>query len=153
VVALISDLILPATDTPGAIEAAVPQFIELMVADWYTDTERRVFFEGLDALEAFCAKSFSRGFASCAAHQQTLALQDAERLATDYAAARRATGATTNSEATDETAPLFAKIKALTVLGYYTSEVGVTQELSYQPVPGRYEGNYLFSKVGKQWAF
>ena len=39
--------IIPATDTPGAIEAEVPRFIELMVADWFNSAERDVFMNGL----------------------------------------------------------------------------------------------------------
>jgi hypothetical protein len=56
-------------------------------------------------------------------------------------------------EAPDEQSPFFYKLKLLTVLGYYTSEVGATQELSYNPVPGRYEGDVDFDKVGRQWSY
>jgi hypothetical protein len=52
----------------------------------------------------------------------------------------------------DEKSPFFFKLKQLTVLGYYTSEVGGTKELSYNPVPGSYEGDYDFDKVGHQWS-
>ena len=47
-------------------------------------------------------------------------------------------------------APFFYQLKELTVLGYYTSEVGATQELAYLPIPGHYEGDYDFT--GKQWS-
>ena len=46
-VRVLAEMIIPATDTPGAIEAGVPRFIEMMVADWYTDTERGIFLDGL----------------------------------------------------------------------------------------------------------
>ena len=153
-VASICELIIPKTDTPGAIEAGVPQFIELMVADWYTDTERRIFLGGLEALDADCKKNFGRGFTGCSEAQQTTALQGAERQALQYAESYTPKiSTTTGEEIADETAPLFSKIKELTVLGYYTSQVGATQELSYHPVPGRYEANFPFSKFGKQWSF
>ena len=45
-----SDRIIPRTDTPGAIDAGVPRFIELMVSDWLTKTERRRFVLGLQEL-------------------------------------------------------------------------------------------------------
>jgi hypothetical protein len=53
----------------------------------------------------------------------------------------------------DEQSPFFHKLKLLTVLGYYTSEIGSQQELSYNPVPGRYEGDVDFDKVGRQWSY
>src|SRR5690348_9547353 len=47
-VAAISERIIPATDTPGAIAAGVPAFIEMMIADWYETTDRNDFFNGLE---------------------------------------------------------------------------------------------------------
>jgi hypothetical protein len=47
--------------------------------------------------------------------------------------------------------PFFAKIKELTVLGYYTSAVGSQQELIYRPVPGAYRGHAHFDASSRQW--
>jgi hypothetical protein len=153
-VSLIADLIIPPTDTPGAVAAGVPEFIELMVADWYTDAERRAFFEGLEKLNAYCAETFGHSFSRCAPEEQTAALEDAERQALEYAAEHSAKHSDpVFSEETDEHAPFFAKIKELTVLGYYTSEIGATEELKYNPVPGRYDGAYRFAKVRTQWSY
>src|SRR5690606_15573949 len=51
-VSAIADAILPRTDTPGALDVNVPAFIEVLVAEWMTDTERASFREGLAALDA-----------------------------------------------------------------------------------------------------
>ena len=56
-------------------------------------------------------------------------------------------------KADDQHAPFFNKIKELTVLGYYTSEVGATRELAYNPVPGKFDGDYDYAKVGRQWSY
>ena len=51
IVSAVAEVIIPRTDTPGAIDAGVPHFIELMVADWLNDQERDIFFAGLKRLE------------------------------------------------------------------------------------------------------
>lgn len=151
-VSVIAELIIPATDTPGAIEAGVPRFIERMVSDWYTQKERGIFFDGLRELDEWCAANHNREFIACTVEQQTSALQEAERKAGGREAAFAANPLLAVSKASDENAPFFTKIKELTVLGYYTSEVGATQELRYQPAFATFDGAYPFAKTGRQWS-
>jgi hypothetical protein len=150
-VAELAELILPKTDTPGAIEAGVPAFIELMVADWYTDTERKIFLDGLAELNALCIKNYGKDFIQCDNEQKTAALTAAEQQAANYRPPPR--GLHFMSKDVDENTPFFAKIKELTVLGYYTSQVGATQELVYVPMPMHYDGDYPYANVKKQFSF
>lgn len=46
----------------------------------------------------------------------------------------------------------FPMMKELTLVGYYTSEVGATEELRYEPVPGRWEGCVPFDEIERAWA-
>jgi len=147
-VAALAELIIPATDTPGAIEAGVPRFIEILAGEWYTDVERTIFYSGLESLDQFCAKNFGEVFAACDTAEQSAALSQAERDAAGYLGP---TGGFMGGEP-DEKAPFFTKIKELTVIGYYTSEVGAKQELHYNPMPMRYEGDYDFADAGRQWS-
>src|SRR3989442_8773527 len=50
-VAAIAELIIPKTDTPGAREAGVPAFIDVMLADWAGDDQRQMFTAGLGDME------------------------------------------------------------------------------------------------------
>jgi hypothetical protein len=145
----LAELILPKTDTPGAIEAGVPAFIDQIVTAWYTPAERRIFLEGLAQLNADCTQSWGKPFAECSPSQQTEALTRAEARSAAY----RPQAPGKIRAAPEEDSPFFYKLKLLTVLGYYTSEVGSQQELSYNPVPGRYEGDIDFDKVGRQWSY
>jgi hypothetical protein len=46
----------------------------------------------------------------------------------------------------------FRTFKELTLVGYYTSEIGATRELHHAPVPGRYDGCVPLAQVGRTWA-
>jgi|SRR5579871_2359976 len=46
----------------------------------------------------------------------------------------------------------FALLKELTILGYFSSEIGATQALSYDPVPGSYHGCTELRPGQKAWA-
>lgn len=144
---IVAELIIPETDTPGAIAAGVPDFIELMFSDWYTDTERKVFTEGLNAMLAHCQKTYNTAFNQCNNSQQTEALKWSEKESRKHTAMPSSPLA----PSIDELAPFFVKIKELTVLGYYTSEVGATQELRYNPMPMKYDGDVDYDKIGRQW--
>ncbi len=48
--------------------------------------------------------------------------------------------------------PFFSQLKELTVAGYYTSEVGATQELHWNPAPGEYRPDVPLAEVGRTWA-
>lgn len=153
-VALLTEMIIPETDTPGAIKAGVPQFVEMMVVDWFNDDERKIFLDGLASLDAYCEQQFGKPFVQCAAEQQLSALQDAEAQAKSYRTFGIAGfGTDLQSKSVDYKTPFFTKLKELTVLGYYTSEVGAQTELVYDPMPMQYEGDYDFAKVGKQWSW
>lgn len=120
-VATIAELIIPATDTPGARAAKVHEFIDLIVAEWFTSEERQRFLAGVAGLEA-------RGFPSLAPARQVAVLSDLDAEVTSL---RQSGG--------DAAKHFFHQMKWLTVYGYYTSEVGVTQELKEEVIPGRYD--------------
>lgn len=147
--AVLAELIIPSTDTPGAIEAGVPAFIEMMVSDWYMATERNLFIEGLAALNESCVSRYSKTFLEASQAQQIEALEYQETLALAYQAPVDPTAFLMPKE--DEFAPFFDKLKELVVIGYYHSEVGATQELIYKPMPMEY-ADIPFVEVGRQWS-
>jgi hypothetical protein len=135
-VSQLSEVIIPQTDTAGAIQAGVPEFIHRVVAQWYTPRERAVFLTGLKLVDAESHAQFGGDFVSATHHQQRIAVLQAFE-AKDRNSRERA---------------FFEQLKELTVLGYYTSEIGSQQELVYRPVPGVYHGHALFGAADRQFA-
>jgi hypothetical protein len=62
-VSALADTILPHTNTPGALEAGVPTFVDLLLAEWYPDDERQELVSGLDALDLRCREAEGKPFA------------------------------------------------------------------------------------------
>jgi hypothetical protein len=114
----------------------VPGFIDAMLADWYTPSERDRFLAGLRELDARAEQVQRRRFALCSEERQTALLADLDR---DVATRQSgAAGAAPARESTDE--HWFAMLKFLTVWGYCTSEVVMTDALHTYPLPGRFDG-------------
>ena len=70
-VTLISEIIIPQTDTPGAKEVRVNEFIDLILTEWYDHDERSLFLAGLADVNARSRAKFSADFADCPEPQQT----------------------------------------------------------------------------------
>jgi hypothetical protein len=138
-VTTIAEHIIPETDTPGARAAGVPAFIDKMLAGHYGDDDRKRVLDGLTELDARAERECGRAFIRCTADEQRAQLTRLDADAFAPTAGRREV-------------PWFRTIKELTVLGYYTSEIGAMQELRHTAVPGRFDGCVPLSEVGRTWA-
>lgn len=127
----LSERVLPATDTPGALAAGVPDFIEKLLADWAYPQEREPILKGLDAIDARSRADFGMAASTALPEQQdallTLAMNDGLPGGDRF----------------------FEAFRQLVITGYFTSEIGITQEREYLPIPSHYDGAYLFSNVNK----
>lgn len=130
--AAVCERIMPTTDTPGAGAAGVPAFIEMMMADWYSQGDRMDFLAGLIALDDFARGQNGAGFATLTPDHQDAVLT-----------------AAMNQMMPGLPAGFFDHCRQLVILGYYTSEIGCKQERIYLPVPGRYDGAYLYASAGR----
>ena len=130
-IAAVARQIIPTTDTPGADEANVAQFIELMVQHWFNKEERAQFLNGLDSIADIDGQSFD----ALSPSQQLDHLEALEDLANG--SSWYDTGNTLRTW--DSEAPFICQIKELTVLGFILSEAGSTEFLSPNPM-GRFDG-------------
>ncbi len=139
-VAAMAELIIPETDTPGARAALVHEFIDAMLTDWYGSDERGRFLRGLAEVDERALSSRGAAF---------MDLEEAARHALLLELDAEAFGDAQPGQ--DGEPPFFRAMKSLTLLGYYTSEVGGTQELRQMPM-GEYRGDVPFDEIGRAWA-
>ncbi len=137
----IAEAIIPTTDTPGAIAAGVPAFIEKMVADCYPKEIREKFYADLSKFAT------STDYLALNAEKRVAALTQLEAEGKIEAKSIKRFDGSTQLQP----APLFNLLKELTITGYFTSEVGCTQALRYELVPGRYDGDVPYKKGERAW--
>lgn len=138
----VADTILPPTGSPGAKEAGVGEFIPVMVKDCYTTDDQKTFVEGLSKLEDVAKEKFGRKFQELSADERTELLAAIDKEAKEH-----------QQRKTDEDPNhYFHLFKQLTLLGFFTSELGATKALRYVQIPGKYDGDYPYKKGDKAWA-
>jgi hypothetical protein len=131
----VSEIIVPATDTAGAIDAGVPAFIRDMLAEWGSAATRTEIAHVLEAIEQQAWRRFGMAFLEMPPEQRFTVVKD-------FDAAR--IGAHDGA---------YRKFKWLVLIGYYHSEVGATHELRFELVPGAWRACLPLSEVGRAAAF
>ncbi len=148
IVTAIADVIIPRDETPGAVDAGVPRYIELMVSDWFSDDERAIFDAGLKDLQTRVPLELGRPFVELEKDQQEQILEKLESAAGD--SSWYEFGNVLRAFISD--APFICQIKELTVWGFFTSEVGATQVLRHDPMPMEFDGDYPLSPDDSTWS-
>lgn len=138
IVAAVAEHIIPKTTTPGAIDAGVPAFIEMMLNDCYKKPEHISFKKGVDNLAK--AKFLNQSHDAQVA-MLTLLEADTKELMKSYSASKVKVGDNVDKDVLEGAGgvPFWRVMKELTLLGYYTSEKGTQASFVYEPVPGRFE--------------
>ncbi|MFD3394569.1 gluconate 2-dehydrogenase subunit 3 family protein [Aquirufa sp. OSTEICH-129V] len=138
IVAAVAEHIIPRTTTPGAIDAGVPAFIEMMLNDCYKKPEHVSFKKGVDNLAK--AKFLDQTNEAQVA-MLTLLEADTKELLKSYSASKVKVGDNVDKDILEGAGgvPFWRVMKELTLLGYYTSEKGTQASFVYEPVPGRFE--------------
>jgi gluconate 2-dehydrogenase gamma chain len=139
----VAEIIIPKTDTPGAKDAGVPGFIDIMLKDCYKKEDQDRFLSGLSTFDEEAKKAYGDSFIYCKPEQQV------ELVTKTHAAALAEV-----KENREAKRPFILMAKELTLLGFFTSEPGATQVLQYVAVPGSYKGCIPLAEAGngKTWA-
>ena len=132
VVTAIADIIIPKTDTSGALDAGVPAFIDLMLADVYDAKAQERFNSGCAEFEA-AARADGQAFLERDAAARTAFVRKSIETALDAEGPK----------------PFILLTRELTLVGYYTSKPGITENMDYVAVPTAYHGCVPLSQMNK----
>jgi hypothetical protein len=124
-VATLAELIIPTTDTPGARAALVDRFVDSLMANARPEDKDR-FLAGLAWMDTRSTALYGKPFTGATPEQQTELLT---KLAAD------------SGQSADDApgVPFFKAMKQMTIAGYYTTKIGLEQELG--------DNGQLFSPV------
>ena len=123
------------------------RFIDLLLSDWLEPEEKDRFLEGLAAFDAACRSRLGRSFIDLSPEERLAVLEPLDEEAAEVRRAAMAAGVREIEEP-----PFFLTMKEWTLTGYYTSEIGMTQELQHLKVAGSYAGCVPLGEVGRSWA-
>ncbi len=112
VISRVADLIIPATETPGAVGAGVPSYIDLVVQT--NEQHQTVFRAGVKFLDASAGGSF-------------VSLTEDKQIALLLPLS----DAVDRGELNSAGEKFFRAMKSMTADGYYTSKIGMSDELGY----------------------
>ena len=146
-VAEVTEIIIPRTDTPGAKDAGVPAFIDVMLKDVFEEEDRQRYVTGLNAFDDAARTAHGKVFVELSKSQQT----ELVRTFHDEAVATELAHHTRPSYLRR---PFILMTKELALLGFFTSEPGATQVLQYAATPGAFQGCVPLAQAGngKSWA-
>ena len=141
----IVDVIIPPTETPGAKEAKVPDYVISFMESCSSNKEYTNFLNGLIDLRDTCLSKYNAVFEECTATQKIEVL-------TNLDSNTQSDGLFTKIDTKIRGRSFFSILKAVTVEGYCTSELGATQHLIYEPIPARYNAITTVKSNQKAWA-
>ncbi len=157
----LAEVIVPASDTPGAREAGVSQFVDRALSNYCTPENAQAIRAGLDRIDADARAGYGAIFALLNSGQQISLLNRYEAEARQPRAPLAVAPGDTETglsirTATPAPAPglphFFSTLKELVTVGYFTSQLGATRAVRYDPVPGAYRGCVPLQEIGRAWA-
>lgn len=160
----IAETIIPKTNTPGAKDAEVGKFMNVMIQDCYDTDAQKNILSGLASIQNISKEKYSKDFMAITGDQRSELLNGLDKEAKEVlahlnsgkpssAVVMNVDTATYTKEAKEQNRPhYFTLMKQLTLLGFFTSRPGATEALRHIAVPGRYDGCTDYKKGDRAWS-
>lgn len=134
----IGETILPDSDrSPGAKAAEIGKFMQIIVSDCYTEKDAALFKSGLKEIDQAAYQQYGAGFIKLSPQQRFDLLVEFDK--------------TARTQEKAGTQHFYTMFKQLTIWGYFSSEIGQTKALRYNPSPGGYDGNTNYKPGDRAW--
>ncbi len=134
----LAETLIPRTDTPGALDAGVPSFIDTMVSEVYREEDREMFLKRMREFISETEVRLGSSFTELDAEQKLRYIEEVDK--------------ETYEQPRDDFPSFYHMFKEMTLLGYGSSEQGATQHLRFMMNYGDYKGCIPFEEVGRTWA-
>lgn len=141
----IGETIIPTTtSSPGAKATNIGEYMLLMYKDCMPVEEQAVLVAGINTLDAYSANFFEGSFIKADATERLKLMEDLQAEAIAY---------NLKMEGSEKPLPhYFDMLKGMTLSGYFSSEIGMTQAREYLPLPGKFEACISYNEGDKPWA-
>lgn len=146
VIAELAELIIPATDTPGAKDAMVHDYIINVIINCNPVRQQRKFLSGIEELEGYALNRYGKDFLKCNSLEMHSVL--------DYSAKNASYPFEILNKINRKILgdSFYVKLRELTIEGYCLSEAGATKGLAYDYIPGTFEACIPLAPNQKSWA-
>jgi len=146
-IAAILDMILPRTDTPGALDVKSDIFIDKVIAKTYDEEAQKNMRSEIAAFNSECEKNYGNTFIELNASDREKVLQAAEKNSGKFSP-----GVWGTAVGKQETIGFYRSIKSMAIWAYFSSEEIGKNVLAYDPVPGTYEPCIPLSEGQNRWS-
>ncbi|WP_338762785.1 gluconate 2-dehydrogenase subunit 3 family protein [Massilia sp. METH4] len=134
---VLAELIIPQTDTPGALAVGAHRTIDHLLKACVLEPEQAAFRAGLARIDDVARSSAGKRFTALPHARQVALLTNLDNGAAPF---------------NGEDQRFFRQLKGYVAFAYYTSEAGASKELAYLPVPGGFTGNVKINRSTRTWA-
>jgi hypothetical protein len=146
-IAAILDMILPRTDTPGALDVKSDIFIDKVIAKTYDEEAQAKMRTEIAAFNSECEKNFGNTFVELNPADREKVLQAAEKNSGKFSP-----GVWGTAVGKQEPIGFYRSIKSMAIWAYFTSEEIGKNVLAYDPIPGTYEPCMPLSEGQNRWS-
>jgi len=146
-IATLLDMILPRTETPGALDVKSDIFIDKVISKTYNAEGQKYMRDEIAAFNANCLEHFGANFVDLEQDKRIEVLKEAEKTSGKF---NPSIWGTTIGE--QEPIGFYRSMKSMAIWSYFTSEEIGEKVLNYDPVPGTYEGCKPLAEIGNRWS-
>jgi hypothetical protein len=141
------DVILPRTETPGALDVQVDMFLDKVFAKTYDSEAQQNIRAQMAEFNEACQQQFGDTFANLKEADQITMLKSAEANSGKFNGSVWGTAV-----GKQEPVGFYRSMKSMAIWAYFTSEEMGEKVLSYDPIPAEFDGCKPVSEIGNRWS-